>query len=365
MHTANISVEFISPCFNGGGQPGESELRTLSVRGQLRWWYRICGAKPCDEADLFGSSAPKKGQSKIKIRIDSIRPSGKPFNPKEKSHGKLTRYLWFYMGHQGRIPINAGTTFDLIFRSKDAEKLKSGVAVALAWITFGSLGSRATRAAGCMRLLGGESGTKDLSDLIESVSQAKRPREVWDQLTGFLPKAGANSDPSRPFELYFQDDQTRFNDDWLKAACWIADSWHALRNYQTDDGIGQKDHDDAIAAKRTKDFRDRKDLSVRRAAFGLPYQQLSRKPRSPFSGRGGLRWKVAKGQPFADSERMASPVHLRLMAVDGRIVPAVLIFPKKASQCPNKLFAPGAGMLPVDADAALTAARAICNTREI
>lgn len=375
MHTTTLSVKFISPCFNGGGTPRQCELRTFSIRGQLRWWYRICGANLDTENQLFGSSSPQEGQSKLKIRLDNIHLAPKTFDiQKGARDDSLTGYLWYYMKHQKRNPIQPGTTFDLILRAKEISDLKKGTAIALTWISFGGLGSRLTRAAGSMDLVGGKSEVKAIDDLIQVVSQANRPREIWEHLLDFLPQFIPTVEIPQPFKLSLPETGNNFNDDWLNAAKWLASRWKSLRNHETKQkkvrGIGKLDHDEAITAKKTNNPKIIEKLRIRRATFGMPYQQISFRPKSPFKGPGGLRWKISDGLPFARSDRLASPVHLRLTSVEGSIMPAILIFPSRRAHCPERLSHFNRNDKPeielsVDTASAISALEDICNYLEI
>src|ERR1035437_3989341 len=77
--------EIITPCFAGGANPETTaEIRAASIRGQLRWWFRVLGGfkslkekypKVCDQETLiFGSATGEEGNSRgIGIRLLPIR----------------------------------------------------------------------------------------------------------------------------------------------------------------------------------------------------------------------------------------------------------------------------------------------------
>ncbi len=56
MKKTTISITFITPCLMAGANQKEAELRSASVRGALRWWYRL-GKSNCirEENEIFGS----------------------------------------------------------------------------------------------------------------------------------------------------------------------------------------------------------------------------------------------------------------------------------------------------------------------
>ena len=53
-YTANLQI--LTPCFCVGADNRQAELRAPSVRGQLRWWFRVLGGTPAPELEksLFG-----------------------------------------------------------------------------------------------------------------------------------------------------------------------------------------------------------------------------------------------------------------------------------------------------------------------
>lgn len=336
MYSEILKAEFITPCFCGGADQVKPELRSQSIRGQLRWWYRICGATQDEETELFGST---NKVSPLTVRIDNVNNEPKPFNWKDEKNKTLSDYLWFFLKNQKRECLPVGTTFDLILKSKEKNFLEKGVVVATLWISLGALGSRSTRAAGCMKLI--DEYAVDMPSLWEKVCK---------QLS--LAK-GKNA----PFELF--KDSNKANG--LEAAEWLAKKWKELRGHETKNGIGQKDHDEAIklliGGETSK-------IKVRRIVLGMPYIQSSQKKNSPFRNK-KLLWKPAKGENFYGTSRLSSPVHLRPIYENDKFYPALLIFTDRLSHCPNFVYEPKAGKISVDKDDAINQVRSICTTREI
>jgi CRISPR-associated protein Cmr1 len=339
MHYATLKAEFITPCFCGGADQRKPELRTQSIRGQLRWWYRICGATQDEEAELFGST---KKASPLIMRIDNISISQKPekFNWKDKENEVLSKYLWYFLKNQKRKSLPVKTSFDLVLKSREKDLLKKGVAVAALWISLGALGSRSTRAAGCMRLVTGY--VKDTSFL-------------WEKVSTQLSLAKGKK---APFELYKSDSAMK---DGLEAAEWLAKKWRELRSHETPSGIGKKDHDEASNLLKGKKSEE---IKVRRVVLGMPYTQDSRKSYSPFKNN-KLQWNPAKGEDFHGTSRLSSPVHLRPIYKNGEVYPALLIFTDRLSHCPNHVYAPKAGKIQVDKIAAINKLKSICTIQEI
>jgi CRISPR type III-B/RAMP module RAMP protein Cmr1 len=98
MHYPTLKAEFITPCFCGGADQSKPELRTQSIRGQLRWWYRICGATRDEEVELFGST---EKISPLTVRIENINRRPEPFNWNDEQNRELSTYLWYFLKKQG------------------------------------------------------------------------------------------------------------------------------------------------------------------------------------------------------------------------------------------------------------------------
>ncbi|OPL17085.1 MAG: hypothetical protein AVO38_05640 [delta proteobacterium ML8_D] len=351
MHYATLKAEFITPCFCGGADQSKPELRIQSIRGQLRWWYRICGATQEEEAELFGSTDKV---SPLTVRITKVDRRPASFYWKENE--KLSTYLWYFLKEQKRKCLPIDTSFDLILKSREKDILEKGIAVAALWINLGALGSRSTRAAGCMRLDQKNYNKADCPQtkkLAEAIYEANEPVSLWNTIKSYLPC----KKEEKPFELYRCPKETSSG---LDAAKWLAEKWWEVRRYKFKpphknwiiyNGIGREDHDDAIAAMNNR-LND--DLRVRRVVLGMPYTQN-------FCDT-TLEWKYADGEKF---ERMASPVHLRPIYKNGKVYPALLIFTDRLSHCPNHVYAQKAGKIKVDQKTAIDKVRLICNIREI
>ena len=74
MKTLNESFEIITPCFCAGADPNMAELRAPSIRGELRWWFRVLGGSPEAEKSLFGGVHNGTYASKIGIRVKNVKP---------------------------------------------------------------------------------------------------------------------------------------------------------------------------------------------------------------------------------------------------------------------------------------------------
>ncbi|MDR7491962.1 MAG: type III-B CRISPR module RAMP protein Cmr1 [Armatimonadota bacterium] len=189
MRGKSYSIRLVTPAFTAGANQQEAALRVPSIRGCLRWWYRLAlkaegvdgGAIAQREADLFGSI--REGQ-RVVLRLTDVREG--PRIPLEYQRFAFDhQYLWFplrpQLGQSVRIArpaIPAGTVFrlDVLVPSHlgDAEdRLKRLERVVVHWVLFGGLGLRCRRGAGSLwfeSLPGGPAlpaGRDALVDLLE------------------------------------------------------------------------------------------------------------------------------------------------------------------------------------------------------
>ncbi len=83
MKSEIIKLELITPCMCGGADPqSHAEIRVPSIRGQLRWWFRLLGgfkswggmALKKQEDQVFGSAAGKSGSaSRLSLHVANIQ----------------------------------------------------------------------------------------------------------------------------------------------------------------------------------------------------------------------------------------------------------------------------------------------------
>lgn len=163
MKTETFHLELITPCFCAGANQAVAEIRPASIRGQLRWWFRALGGNAIDEALIFGSAAGDSGNgSRVRITVSDVKPTAQrslpAFSPNDPES-----YVWHYASvsgttvkgskgprwqPQGALPV--GTTFKMhVTWLRELPNLKPAFNEALsAFLTFGTLGLRATRGLG-------------------------------------------------------------------------------------------------------------------------------------------------------------------------------------------------------------------------
>jgi CRISPR-associated protein Cmr1 len=166
MQGRSYRIRLVTPAFVAGADQQRPALRVPSIRGCLRWWYRLAlkaqghdgPAIARQEADLFGSTA--EGQ-RLVLRLQDVRP-GPDGAPLYRSLEPDHQYLWFALrppkgsaAALARPAVPAKTTFGLDvlvpphLRDADA-RLARFEQVLLHWVVFGGIGLRCRRGAGSL-----------------------------------------------------------------------------------------------------------------------------------------------------------------------------------------------------------------------
>lgn len=354
--------DVLTPLFLGGANQVEPELRTPSVKGALRFWYRALdferrsvheeqGGFAARESVLFGSGGEKARQALLRSRCRPPSPELKTIDWKgidaqrfDQGGGRRTlnglTYVGypFGMGNNGkRKAFEPGTQFSLeltCLRAPSVEDTKtlSGLtplraALASAWALghFGSLGSRSRRGFGALALTGWRLEEIDGQPLADDTDKARLPilselgnREAWlDGAQGGLAVvkewfSSGDAGQSRARHPHFGPradlallSAARKRADWRGALLELGGKLQEARQRQGPDYQNVKDH-------INYELRDGGKLIQQvpeRAAFGLP-----------ISFRYG---SVPKGRPvtFApiNAERHGSLLFLRPVLVRGSL----------------------------------------------
>jgi len=177
-----VELTFVTPCMCAGARQQVAEIRTSSLRGELRWWFRALGGTKAQENEVFGSVAGKAKSSALLLDIIAENTVRTPWITATGARGKVylqeinteASYLWHFAavsgceggkenrlwrsGRKGGVPnqeatFSPGTRFTLRrswrrpIVNQDAKQLFN-----LAWsafLHFGAIGLRANRAMGC------------------------------------------------------------------------------------------------------------------------------------------------------------------------------------------------------------------------
>jgi len=153
LNTYELECKIITPLFMGGAE-FNPELRTQSINGILRWWFRVSKGNIEDEKRLFGWASDQSNQGLVRLFIKEIIPSNKKFSWElNKSLG--FNYLSFSLKMQKRDPLPEDTKFILriSFHPKATEEDKKKFFATL-WLAFnlGNFGSRSRRGFGSIKI---------------------------------------------------------------------------------------------------------------------------------------------------------------------------------------------------------------------
>lgn len=96
------SFEIITPCFCAGADQSRAEIRAASIRGQLRWWFRVLGGTFADECKVFGSVGKDESgsSSALLIRVADFQ-SGPPWSPPTIDQNSPQNYIWHFASVSG------------------------------------------------------------------------------------------------------------------------------------------------------------------------------------------------------------------------------------------------------------------------
>jgi len=137
-------LTLITPLFSKGSYDDRPEVRPSSIRGQLHWWFRALGELPADENAVFGSvhSNPVLA-SKVVIRVGNVQGATGQIGTLPHKHGGHASRKWAF---------TPGTSFELYWLERlgglRQHHRKAFERTIEGWLLAGTLGLRATRAAG-------------------------------------------------------------------------------------------------------------------------------------------------------------------------------------------------------------------------
>nr|NQU89437.1 type III-B CRISPR module RAMP protein Cmr1 [Bacteroidota bacterium] len=268
MEKLIFECETITPMFLAGADGTTPELRTPSIKGALRFWWRaLHGHLPLadlkiQETEIFGGTNPAKRSAvifNIKNHSDLL-----PFNlpPKEQNSG--IAYLWYsnYMNNrQGFFVKN----FTIEFKSNNLELLhQAGDAF---WLlqNFGALGTRSRRCAGSFKL-NSVTGTIDTPHLFSPITtdslnyEQFLKRKISDLYSNYILE---NSSDQTDFPVFANSSVYLINNgfhDPLKAVEYIGSEFQHFRSHYQPDYSTVKNYIQKGQISET----------VEKAAFGLP-----------------------------------------------------------------------------------------------
>jgi CRISPR-associated protein Cmr1 len=199
MIRQTYSIDIITPCLSGGANPEtQAEIRASSIRGQLRWWFRVLGGFKSlgdqgrtireQEDLLFGQAADdtgKAGNLQLRVRGDNLTsgtllsdqdlaPRTYPPNPPDPKG-----YLVWPLQSKSRAGFfDEGSSihgkFDLQLTLKNSGILPEDlVALVVIMVNLGALGFRSRRAYGALAF----------TDFPYPLTAALKRFSSWDEST--------------------------------------------------------------------------------------------------------------------------------------------------------------------------------------
>lgn len=168
MNEMKAEVRLITPCFCAGADQQQAEIRVPSIRGQLRWWFRVLGGSPAAEREVFGGISrqgeeEKPAASRVCLRISEIMNQYGEAQDLPGGTNSPLGYLFYYAKVSGNREniyrfqkpgwLAPGSRFTLhaSFRRPLADvERERFVRSWQAFLALGSLGLRQTRGMGAL-----------------------------------------------------------------------------------------------------------------------------------------------------------------------------------------------------------------------
>ena len=149
MNPRSYRLEFITPCFCAGADQARAEVRVPSLRGELRWWFRVLGGRPEQEKAVFGGvhgDQPRASAVICRIRNRNLAPIDEATLPRQNQ----SLYYLFHFA-KGRGCLAPGSGFELMLSTRRQTQPESEALLERAITAFcrlGALGLRQTRGLG-------------------------------------------------------------------------------------------------------------------------------------------------------------------------------------------------------------------------
>ena len=321
MKHAEIEMHFVTPAFLSGADQTEAEFRAPSVRGLLRWWTRALGYSAELEKTLFGSAGDKEDSRRSAVMIrDTTRAVIPSLFPKG---GKLfsSYILWPYEKRQGAqkfysrkcIAQGARVSFSIQVRKKGVEFPEE---ILKSFLLLGALGSRSRRCYGSIWpdrvLIDGTEWKIPTTEAEFSTELEKILDKKSNSLILALSEKNATVEGALEEGVDFLERYRRGSPkskEKEEVSYW-----------------GQSDHNSGLELLRRSlhkagscwgrsDHNSDSDSVVYRQALGLPlFQRYT----------GSVKGKVTSLVKGYD--RLASPLHLKIIPLQGGFVPLGIFF---------------------------------------
>lgn len=235
MKEIRLSCEVITPLFMGGANM-EPEIRTQSINGVVRWWFRTLGGSKEEEKKLFGWTGQESKKGAVKFVVCK-----EPYNSRDiqsclDSSKNGLNYLAFSLKRQNRQCLYVGYKFDLriIFSTILEEKEKKKFLGAL-WCAFylGNFGSRARRGFGSIMV---REISGDFDNFISFAPEGNIKGWLtsnYEKIRGLFEKPKENNEKSKEnnIEIYIFEKLDNIINEWIKEVQKERNGKYLARNY--------------------------------------------------------------------------------------------------------------------------------------
>jgi CRISPR type III-B/RAMP module RAMP protein Cmr1 len=296
MIRQTFPIEIITPCFCAGADQSKAEIRASSIRGQLRWWFRVLGgfnslsrmSVSQQEQLIFGSISGEHGVAgNLTVRVESDGLKSQIRDGQEIGHPNFSpsAFLTFPIqsreknetktDYAGRGTILSGRFSIQLLWKGDRELFSSIVSLMAVFSNLGSLGFRGRRALGAIASLSG------IPSLSESLLSFCNPRAI-------VIKCMSSESEKHSIAILGE---------WLRSCRSHGRSGsNAVERKSPFFSYAQRDHDIGYGLAGTQD--------AYRPAIGLPIIQRTAR------GKNNWEWNWNAVKRKAEG-RFASPVILR------------------------------------------------------
>ncbi len=316
MFKAEFELEAITPIFMRGADQSRAEIRSSSIKGLMRWWFRalagnyfgndVVNLRKAEE-EIFGST---KRRSRVVVEISDVIGEKRRILFKEgvidrRSPSNQLRYLWFSVNLLARKNqfdeyYPAGTKFQLKIKALDERSFKIALASLWALVTLGGIGFRSRRGAGSVRFRDGD--LKEFDELYLK-TEFKNCEDLKNSIERIIELIGDELGKSKL-------DLNSVNYPVLSPKTSVVALWNS----------GEKNPIQALAQfqREYQNFRRNKISKPKRIVFGLPVN---------LDGRGveTIRRNLSKIR----NGRRASPLMIGLIPIGGKLYIKIVKFKTK------------------------------------
>jgi CRISPR-associated protein Cmr1 len=314
VYSLNLNLQVITPLFMYGADGRKPELRSSELKGMMRFWWRaIRGddnieALRKDEARIFGGSREEQGKSKVIIKVYP-QPSNQFLGTNLKEDFGLQwsfnrninslegrdagiGYLLYstVLPNQERAYIKPNFQFNIELSSYDEESFKNALASLWTAIYLGGFGTRARRGGGNLEIVEAKGNLYELSFRLSASSKT----ELNNRLKENLDKIFKICDCKSSVALYPNLKNSKIiildhEDSWQKALDKIGNIFKEFRENNKSDIFNM-------------------------GAFGMPIMH----------NRFRVRIVPYENTNNRFSERMASPLIIKLIKVEKKYFPVIV-----------------------------------------